>query len=169
MVSQRQARAQHQGIDQKSARAAIIGAPSSGGYETGSGIKRQGGGIVFGDFQEHFLCLSCQGFRRRFPEENTRKAATARPRHRADAENFGLPGGDLDKNEGLRVSRSRSRGSEGENARPREQIAKRCFIPRLRETLAVKRSEQRGILARLRPADRAHGTKPGSFASGARR
>ena len=124
MVSQRQARAQHQGIDQKSARAAIIRAPSSGRYETRGGIKRQGGGIVFGDFQEHFLCLSRQGFRRCFPEENTRKAGTARARHRADAENFGLPGRDLDENECLRFSRSRSLGSEGENARPCEQIAK---------------------------------------------
>src|SRR5437763_336175 len=149
--------------------AAIIVAPSSGRDETRRGIKRESGGIVLGNFQEHLLCLSGQGFRGRFVEENARKAGTARAGHRADAENLGLPGRDLDENEGLRFSRRRSLGNERETALPREQIAKRRFIPRLLETLAVKGREQRGILARRGPADRAHGAKPGSFASGARR
>ena len=169
MASQRQARSQHQCIDQRPVRAAIIEAPSSCRHKTRRGIKRQRGGIVFGDFQEHFLRLSCQGFHRCFAKKNACKTATARAGHCADAENFGLPGRDLDENERLRFSRSRSLGSERKDALPREQIAKRCFIPGFRETFAVKRSEQRGILARLRAADRAHETRPGSFASGARK
>ena len=74
MASQRKARAQHQCIDQKPVGAAIIKAPSSGSHKTRRGIKREGRGIVLGDFQEHVLCLSRPGFRRRFAEQDTRKA-----------------------------------------------------------------------------------------------
>ena len=169
MASQRQRRPQHQGIDQQSVRAAIIRPSSAGGHEARPGIKRQGGGIVFGDFEEHLLCLSPQRFRRGFAEKKPTEAGTARGGHGADTEDFALPSRDLNENEGLRFTGRLGLGNEGENALPREQIAKRCFVPRLLETLSVKRSEQRGILAARNPVGGAHGAKPGSFASGSRK
>ena len=143
--------------------------PASRRCKTRRGIERECGRIVFGHFQEHLLGLSRQGFRCRFTEENARKARTARMWNRADAENFRLLRGDLDQDEALRFSRRRILGRKGENTLPCQQRPKRCFVPGILETLAMKRCEERGIVAARNAARCAHGTTPGSFASGARK
>lgn len=169
MPSQWQGRPQHQCIDQKPTGPAIISPPSSGSCKTRRAINRESGRIVFGHFQEHFSSLPCQGFHGCLVKENTRKPQSARFRYGADAENFRLLGRDLDENEGLRFSRRRILGRKRENALPRQQGPKRCLVPCIRETLAMKRCKQRGIGAGCNAARCAHGAMPGSFASGGRR
>lgn len=121
MASQWQRRPQRQCIDQKPIGPAIIVASSSRRREPRPGVERERGRIVFGHFKEHFLRFSRQGFRRRLTEKNPREARTARAGQRADAENFRLPRGGLDENEGLRFSRRRILGREGEHALPRQK------------------------------------------------